>query len=500
MIRASTLCLTMMLLAACGPMEPVKCTMANCSGCCSESGECLGTMSQSASACGVSGAECRSCLPGQLCASGRCIKDPDASVILDDGGMMIVDAGTPDSGMPACGARGERCCTGNACFFGLSCDRGTCQTPTPDAGACGNVGEPCCINNVCTAANSSCAAGICQAQMVPDAGQTLKMTGEACTTDTQCVDGACLTVRFDNGYCTKGCTTSGDCFGGSQCGSNPSGVGPARVCLKNCTSPNTSPGGCRTGYVCEPNAGTSGAPVCFPACTSNTQCGTAPTCDSRGFCCGINGFACCEGNTCAVGSTCTGGSCRPSSGTGGGTGSTGGGSGSTGGGAGSTGGGSGGTGGGSGSTGGGAGSSGGGTGTTSGPYGGACTNYINCPGTLNTCITNYPGGYCSNTCTSSCQSGGSCSPITQANSYCLQDCTWNGGSGGCRAGYICERRVAFNGNAVCYPACTGNASCPASAPTCESGFCCGGVGYRCCAGSTPCLNGVSCNTDGYCGG
>lgn len=494
MIRASTLCITMLLLAACGPVQPANCTMANCSGCCSESGECLGAMAQSGMACGTSGAECRSCLPGQLCSTGRCIKDPDASVILDDGGMTTVDAGRPDSGTAACGARGERCCANNVCYFSLSCERGVCQTPTPDAGACGGAGELCCVNNTCTAAATACVAGLCQAQTIadagsPDSGTTLRMTGESCTTDTQCIDGACLTNRFDNGYCTKGCTTSTDCFAGSQCGSNPSGVGPARICLKQCTSPNSSPGGCRTNYVCEPNAGTSGAPVCFPSCTSNTQCGSAPTCDSRGFCCGIAGFACCEANSCAVGSTCTNGTCRTSSGTGGGTGTTGGGTGTTGGGTGA--------GGGTGSSGGGTGSSGGGTGSSS-IYGGACTNFVNCPGSTNACISNWPDGYCSSTCTGSCETGGSCANVGASSNYCLQNCTWNGGASSCRAGYVCERYVASNGNAVCYPACTGNASCPASAPTCQSGFCCGGIGYRCCSGSTPCLNGRACGSDGYC--
>ncbi|PZR04425.1 MAG: hypothetical protein DI536_34270 [Archangium gephyra] len=497
----------MLLLAACGPMQPVQCTMANCSGCCSESGECLGAMAQSAVACGTSGAECRSCLPGQLCSSGRCVKDPDASVILDDGGMTAVDAGRPDSGTPSCGARGERCCTNNVCYFSLACDRGVCQTPTPDAGACGGAGELCCVNNTCTAAATACVGGVCQSQAIPDAGSpdagtTLRMTGEACTTDSQCIDGACLTNRFDNGYCTKACTTSTDCFAGSQCGSNPSGVGPARICLKQCTSPNTSPGGCRTNYVCEPNAGTSGAPVCFPRCTSNTQCGSAPTCDSRGFCCGIAGFACCEANSCAVGNTCTNGTCRTSSGTGGGGGSAGGGTGAgggagtVGGGAGSTGGGSGPTGGGSGTVGGGTGSSGGGSGTSVG-YGGACTSFLQCQGDV--CLQNWPGGYCSDNCNNqSCGAGSSCVALTQQNSYCLQDCAWNGGASNCRSGYICERRLTTNGNAVCYPACSGNASCPASAPTCQNGFCCGGVGYRCCSGSSPCLNGKACDSDGYC--
>lgn len=454
-------------------------------------------MAQSAMACGLSGGECRSCLPGQLCAGGRCEKDPNAMIDLD-GGVIVTDGGQPDSGSPQCGAAGMACCANGMCFLTLSCQSGVCQPAMVD---CGALGQPCCNGTTCTAAGTACQAGTCTAQMTPDAGmddagQQLKATGEACTADSQCVDGACLQVGFANGYCTKSCSVSSDCFAGSQCGGNPSGVGPARVCLKQCSSPGVAPGGCRTGYVCEANAGTSGVPVCYPGCTSNTQCGTAPECDSRGFCCGGNGFVCCEGNTCFNGTTCQAGTCRTGSGTGGGSGSTGGGSGATGGGTGTTG-------GGSGTTGGGTGSTGGGTGTLNN-NGEACTDVAQCVG--NACIVQsgnqWQGGYCSESCAGSggCRSGSSCSYALFSGSstrYCLQDCTWTGGQSNCRAGYVCDRNLIPDrpGTSACFPACTSPSQCGTNLG-CEAGFCCGQPSYRCC--STGCSAGSTC-IDGYCG-
>jgi hypothetical protein len=323
------------------------------------------------------------------------------------------------------------------------------------------------------------------------------MTGDACSLDRECIDGACLVFGFNGGYCTKACNTSTDCVAGSQCGVNPSGVGPAKVCLKQCSSAGQAPGGCRTSYVCEAHAGTSGVPVCFPGCTSSTMCGTAPTCDSRGFCCGAPGFVCCEGSTCQGGSTCSAGNCV-AGGTGGGAGGGG------------TGGGSGGGAGGGTPTGGGAGGgtptgggSGGGTAAMA-PVGSPCVNWTtDCDG--NACFTEtngqWLGGYCTDPfCTAnSCGAGNSCSPyLVSGTAYCLKNCTWDGGRGDCRTGYVCDRYlVQGNDQATCIAACTSNAQC--STGRCNNGFCCGNRYYRACTTSTPaCNSGQGTATNGYC--
>lgn len=494
-------------VASCGPPPAVKCTAANCSGCCTEAGECLGGARQSPQACGAMGGACRVCLPQQLCTSaGACVRDPDAGVILDDAGTIIdMDAGVPDSGA-ACGARNQACCANQTCFLTLTCQRGFCDLPVGiDAGPCGGLGQPCCSNQLCTAGGTTCNGTTCVAAPQdggPDASVVLRGTGEACALDRECIDGACLVLGFSGGYCTKSCTTSVDCVAGSQCGTNPSGVGPTKVCLKQCSSPGQAPGGCRSSYVCEANAGTSGVPVCFPGCTSPTMCGLAPSCDTRGFCCGVPGFVCCEGSTCQAGNTCTSGSCTAGS-TGGGTGGGGAGGGTGGGG---TGGGTGG-GGAGGGTGGGSGGGTGGGGGTPGGVGSACTSWLtDCSGSLNTCFTQqgsrWTGGYCSQTqpdsCTgANCPAGSSCSPylVNNVTAYCLKNCTWDGAQGDCRAGYVCDRGwIRSSSQAVCYPACTSGTECATG--TCSSGFCCGQTGYRCCQSGTACTSGTC--TSGYC--
>jgi hypothetical protein len=229
MIRVITLALGFLLLAACGTQTSVKCTAANCSGCCTEMGECLGSTKQNRNACGTMGAECRVCLPDQLCGAGRCQKDPDASVVLDDGGIAVTDAGVPDAGPPPCGQQGQSCCSNMGCFLGLACQRGLCDVmQAADAGPCGSQGQACCANQMCTQANTVCSSGSCTLVSAPDGGTdagALRPTGSTCTLDSQCLDGACLQIGYSGGYCTKACTTSANCIAGSQCGTNSSGVG-----------------------------------------------------------------------------------------------------------------------------------------------------------------------------------------------------------------------------------------------------------------------------------
>lgn len=516
MIRASALISVLLLAAACGTSAPVKCTTANCSGCCSEAGECLGPTKQSPQSCGREGGACRVCLPQQLCASGGCVTNPDASIPFEDAGAVEpeVDAGRPDAAVQ-CGTEGQPCCASQTCYAPLACQRGLCQTPgaVTDAGACGRVGQQCCANQTCTEAGTSCNGTTCFA-LTPDggvdAGPAQKALGEACSVDRDCRDGVCLVLGFTGGYCTKGCTAATDCNSGSQCAVNTSGSGPAKICFKQCPTGGQAPGGCRTGYVCEANAGTSGVPICYPGCQSAAACGLAPTCDTRGFCCGGNGFVCCEGTTCQSGNTCTNGTCRTATVACGGAGQACCTSGTA-------------------CTGqqrcvsnactacGGLGQpcceagvcsageclSGTCQNRVVNGVGGACTDYVyDCGTGLDVCIqpsgTDWQGGYCSKECSSvSCPGGSSCSSIIAPGSkYCLQDCAWDGGAGGCRSGYVCDRfLIAGEPNkATCYPACTSDPGC--NTGRCENGFCCGDRGFRCCAGNT-CPRGGACS-NGYC--
>ena len=501
--------------ASCGP-STVSCQPSNCSGCCSEAGECLGPAKQTSMACGTgtAGQTCRVCLPDQFCSQGRCVRDPDAGLGGGEGGGAGGGTGGGGAGGGtgggtggggACGARGQGCCNGTDCLLGLTCQRGLCDSPPTDAGSCGGQSQVCCGGASPCNAPLTCQSGLCQSPP-PDAGSP-KRTGEPCQLSSECLDGLCQVFGFQGGYCTKACTTSTECLAGSQCGWNPAGTGPAKLCLAQCGQAGQAPGGCRAAYVCDRNADTSGVPVCLPSCVSISMCRTEPTCDSRGFCCGTTGAACCEGATCQGGSTCMNGYCQAASC--------------------------------------------GGVGQpccTSGPQcgaqsvcvsgtcqacgvvgqpccsgsscsagtcisgtcqnqslsatGAACTSPATCQG--NMCLAEgagvWTGGYCSQRCESSaCASGSNCSPwVISGMSVCVAACAYDGGVSTCRAGYVCDRGL-IPGNAAqgsCNTACTSNTNCPTN--RCENGFCCGAQGFRCCAGATPCPGGGTCGSLGYC--
>jgi hypothetical protein len=373
-----------------------------------------------------------------------------------------------------------------------------------DAGSCGGAGQPCCTGGAC-ALPLVCTQGQCGNAPV-DAGQP-RRTGEPCQADGDCLDGLCQSFGFQGGYCTKACTSSTDCFAGSQCGVNPSGAGPTKLCLAQCSQPGQAPGGCRSAYVCDRNADTSGVPVCLPACVSRTMCGTAPLCDGRGFCCGSAGAACCDGMTCQGATACSNGYCQTAA---------------------------------CGATGqpccatgaactGSAVCQGGacvacgvvgqpccaGSACSSGtctagtcqnqalqPTGSGCTAGSSCLG--GECLVSasglWTGGYCTQDCKStSCGAGSSCSPyVIGGRSLCVQSCAYDGGVSTCRAGYVCDRFLIPGNSAQgsCNTACVAASNCPSG--RCEAGFCCGSSGFKCCAGATPCPGGGTCGSLGYC--
>ncbi len=548
MIRVSLSLVALGFLLSCGPTMPPKCQPSNCSGCCTEAGECLGVMKQNRTTCGTGGVTCLVCANGQTCsAQGRCVADTSGT-----GGGSATGGGTSGTGgggAAVCGGEGEVCCTNQMCNSSFSCSRGLCIR-------CGQTNQPCCSgnclgSNICTngtcvfpsatgggtgtgggiasgggvatgggsatggglatgggtvtAGGSATAGGLATGGGTTSAGGSaaggtaLLSIGDPCILSTECADGLCLTALFDNGYCSKNCTSDTDCAFGSNCSRNPAGGG--NVCLKRCTTAGTTTG-CRPSYVCD-KAGTSllGVPVCTPACTSSSSCGAgAFDCDGRGFCCGASPYACCNNTQCQSG-TCSAGYCT-GSGTGGGSSGTGGGSSGTGGGSSGTGGGSSGTGGGT---------------TSGGSVGAACTSSSQCSGSAATrvCTPNwssgvppFSGGYCSQSCPSSgadtCPSGSTCARwVVVGAGYCLQNCDFATQSG-CRPGYVCELNLTDQGfsQGSCFARCTGaSGQCPGRCDT-TTGSCCGGRGYRCCTSGAPCTNAADrCRTDlqGYCG-
>jgi hypothetical protein len=138
------------------------------------------------------------------------------------------------------------------------------------------------------------------------------------------------------------------------------------------------------------------------------------------------------------------------------------------------------------------------------PVGSPCVNWTtDCDG--NACFTEsgnsqWVGGYCTDPdCTAtSCGAGNSCSPyVVSGTSYCLKNCTWDGGRGDCRTGYVCDRYlVQGSDQATCIAACSSNAQCGTG--RCSNGFCCGNRYYRTCATSPACNSGQGTATNGYC--
>ncbi len=282
--------------------------------------------------------------------------------------------------------------------------------------------------------------------------------------NNNCASNFCQAFGFQDGYCTKACTAQADCASvGGVCGRNPSG---GNVCLKSCPAAGQAPGGCRAGYVCEKfQSSLDGSPVCFPACANaNTCAGGALVCDSRGFCCGPNGSACCNNSTCDPGGTCDPATrhCKVLP-------------------------------------------------ATNRPAGEACTTNGNCAG--NICVPElansppacqqpcFANGYCTQDCTSAaCPAGSSCSSYTFPGAKrCASNCSWDGGQGDCRSSYVCDRYTVIGSTqATCYKKCTHDAGCSATSACDSNGFCCGSPGFRCCLSGAKCPNGGLCNILDYC--
>jgi serine protease len=104
--------------------------------------------------------------------------------------------------------------------------------------------------------------------------------------------------------------------------------------------------------------------------------------------------------------------------------------------------------------------------------GGACTGNADCPG--GECVTNYPGGYCTQECSdTACPVGSRCYSVGSAGvRACLADCTEQVGTGqgDCRPNYVCYAVSTSVG--ACQPSCIGTGVSCGTGRTCGAdGFC-----------------------------
>ncbi|MEW5740177.1 MAG: S8 family serine peptidase [Myxococcota bacterium] len=122
---------------------------------------------------------------------------------------------------------------------------------------------------------SSVDFGLAPDSKVPGGGAS--EVGLACADNAPCgTGGECLT-GWPQGYCSKECSTSA-CPLGAKC----IDFGSVQACLATCTGPRAGQSTCRSAYVCEDDG--TGAGVCVPACTSNTDCDPLTCNTSTGYC------------------------------------------------------------------------------------------------------------------------------------------------------------------------------------------------------------------------
>jgi hypothetical protein len=147
-------------VASCGAPQKM-CGPSNCTGCCDETGECLG--GTAVFECGTGGAVCQTCAGNEVCAAGACARfdggdydanfpgPRDASVSFDaglfDAGPMPIDAGV-DAGMMVDAGR-------------------------PDAGTMADAGRP-----DAGAMDAGMDAGVDAGMMMPDAGPPLSFMND----------------------------------------------------------------------------------------------------------------------------------------------------------------------------------------------------------------------------------------------------------------------------------------------------------------------------------
>lgn len=254
------------------------CGPDNCSGCCTDAGQCI--TGADATACGKGGAKCSACVPGQTCAPLGSPNERTCQTLPTCGpgncagccapGNQCVIATTAG----ACGRDGQAC---TACAPGNTCNAGVCQ-PTAGCSAANCAG--CCIGDICAVGSQNTACGI---------------AGEACencsSTAKVCQGGDCVQPACGPGNCA-GCCAGNTCVVGTQ--DNACGPANGQAC-NDCTATNK---------ICQNRACVD---KCGPANCPTGCCTTANAC-ALGFensQCGAGGAACAN-CTLVPGSFCNG--------------------------------------------------------------------------------------------------------------------------------------------------------------------------------------------------
>lgn len=211
----------------------------------------------------------------QMTAAGRCTADAQCPVGTScDAKLGVCVSGGSASSTPVAkplpNEYGKYCENDSHCagVAGTTCTMSQCIFPCangaqcPGGTTCGGQGYPGCFQNCASSAEckneSMCgvmnpgygnaAFQACYPKFPSDLGGTCK-DDLGCGEDFKCV----VTSTRPNGYCTKTCTASSDCWGGIcvVSGSNTSGI-----CSPKCDSPG-SQSTCVPGTTCRSLSGSS---------------------------------------------------------------------------------------------------------------------------------------------------------------------------------------------------------------------------------------------------
>jgi len=175
--------------------------------------------------------------------------------------------------------------------FGVACTSNSqCGT-----GFC--VSGVCC-NTACTGACSACNLAGLVGTCSPKANGATCTDGNACTIGETCQAGSCAGGTAVTCTAADSCHTVGACVSATGC--------PTPMAKANGTTCNDS-NACTSGETCQAGACTGGMAV---TCPGGDQCHTAGTCVPATGCPAVaNGTACNDNNACTGGDSCQAGSC-----------------------------------------------------------------------------------------------------------------------------------------------------------------------------------------------
>jgi hypothetical protein len=225
------------------------------------------------------------CTPAEKCNSA-CIEYGEGSAC-DLGDDMDSEEGVCEDlcRCVRCGDDEERCCSGDECNGGLTCDEGTCRD-------CGDLGEDCCSDNKCNSDESICLGNTCE-----HCGDFEEQccSGDTCNSSSlTCLGNTCEPCGDYGDPCCSGDMCNSDnliCQGGNcdLCGESDQ-----RCCSGDtCNSDNLI---CQGGTCTE--CGDENKPCCVgdgPECNSNELICDAGQCVSCGH---MGDVSCCAGDTC----------------------------------------------------------------------------------------------------------------------------------------------------------------------------------------------------------